>query len=230
MLFLLVSQGHERRGKDLNSRRFPLHAAYPAGAGRTGRSPGIFQTSAWLPHSSREKNPMMQIPYILNGLGFDPRRPDDRVVMVRDGDWKLSFCVDAREEKGELINLREDPCEQRDLFGLKEAEIFQEFLTRLIDDHIQGTEEPLKSVTILDELVRMIRVLWCVPHAKGGKSGIWGTLIQLRTGRRGSTESFSCGHCGTRFGLIEIISTLDDETDLVYCPCSGYLHFCVQTG
>ena len=134
-------------------------------------------------------------------FGFDPRHPDNRVVMVRDGDWKLSFCVDAREEKGELINLREDPYEQRNLFGLKEAEIIQEKLTRLIDDHIQGTEKPFKNVTILDELVRDDQGYVVCPTCKRRKVRNMGDPDTAPDWTEGLTESFSCGHCGTRFGL-----------------------------
>jgi hypothetical protein len=57
--------------------------------------------------------------------------------MVREGDWKLSLCMDPVPHDGALYNLTEDPYERTNLFHDKEYGKIQHELTRRIQDHMK---------------------------------------------------------------------------------------------
>lgn len=61
-----------------------------------------------------------------------------RLILVRDGDWKLSLRVGAEPCDGTLHNLRDDPCERKNLFGSPDFARVREHLTSLVDHHIAG--------------------------------------------------------------------------------------------
>jgi arylsulfatase len=69
-------------------------------------------------------------------LGTFRIRHDDRLVMVRDGDWKLSLCLDPEPGDGALYHLSDDPFERRNLYGNPGAREAQERLTGLILRHV----------------------------------------------------------------------------------------------
>ena len=70
-------------------------------------------------------------------LGSFDMRPDDRLVMVRRGPWKLSVCLDVEGRDGALHNLDDDPCERINLYGREQYAGVQRELAALIDAHIQ---------------------------------------------------------------------------------------------
>ncbi len=78
-------------------------------------------------------------------LGSFKMRPDDRLVMVRDGRWKLSLCFPAEPgpslhpTDGALFNLHADPHELTNLYGHPQHPAIQNRLTSLIKDHLART-------------------------------------------------------------------------------------------
>lgn len=77
-------------------------------------------------------------------LGSFEMRPNDRLVMVREGQWKLSLCMDPKPHDEVLCNLEQDPYEQHNLYGQKETKSIQNRLVKLITNHLahkacQGT-------------------------------------------------------------------------------------------
>jgi len=134
-------------------------------------------------------------------FGFDPRHPDNRVIMVRDGDWKLSWCADVPSEKGELINLRKDPYEQNNLYGLKETSEVQEKMLALIRDHLEGTEKPFRNVKVLESLLLDEEGnVQCPTCRRTKRTRRLTGLENAPDWTDGLKESYTCGHCGTRFG------------------------------
>ncbi len=130
-------------------------------------------------------------------LPVDSRHPDRRLVMVREGNWKLTVCVDESNESGELINLSADPFEQQNLWGKPGNREIQEHLMALIDTHITETPKPYANVRVMEELLR----------DDGGN--VLCPLCRRAMARRvdgipdwseGLSAAFLCGHCGTRFG------------------------------
>ncbi|MBI4556203.1 MAG: sulfatase-like hydrolase/transferase [Candidatus Hydrogenedentes bacterium] len=69
-------------------------------------------------------------------LGSFNVRHDDRLVMVRDGNWKLSLCLDTYGGDGTLYDLADDPYEQRNLYNVDGYYKVQRKLTELIKRHI----------------------------------------------------------------------------------------------
>lgn len=61
-------------------------------------------------------------------------RPDDRLAMVRDGDWKLSLRLGPEPDEPLLVNLAEDPQEQTNLADDPAARPTRERLTSLLVD------------------------------------------------------------------------------------------------
>jgi arylsulfatase A-like enzyme len=59
-------------------------------------------------------------------------RPDDRLAMVRDGDWKLSLRLRPEPDELLLVNLASDPLEQTNLAADPAARVERERLTRLL--------------------------------------------------------------------------------------------------
>lgn len=73
-------------------------------------------------------------------LGSFRMRHDDRLVMVRDGAWKLSLCFPATSEgyeDGALYHLESDPYERDNRYGRPEHVDVQQRLTRLILEHLK---------------------------------------------------------------------------------------------
>ncbi len=74
-------------------------------------------------------------------------RNGERLVMVREGDWKLSLCMDPEPRDGFLINLADDPHERANLFGNAAHADVQQRLTFQIQEHLrQAAEKPLPHV------------------------------------------------------------------------------------
>ncbi len=69
-------------------------------------------------------------------LGSFGIRHDDRLVMVRDGNWKLSMCLDPTPHDSALYNLGTDPFELTNLAGLAESHHIESRLSGLIENHI----------------------------------------------------------------------------------------------
>ena len=69
-------------------------------------------------------------------LGSFEMRPEDKLVMVRDGAWKLSVCHDPDTGEGALYNLDTDPHERNNLFGNPGHAETENRLRGLIDDHL----------------------------------------------------------------------------------------------
>jgi arylsulfatase A-like enzyme len=128
---------------------------------------------------------------------FDPRHPDKRLVMVRDGNWKLTACVDDLESRGELVNLADDPFEQRNLFGAPEFQSVQDRLWVLIRDHVSGTPRPCANVRLLGALPRGdagdVLCPLCRRDMVQRVDGIPDWSDDL-------TAAYQCSYCGTRFG------------------------------
>ncbi|HUW60363.1 MAG TPA: sulfatase-like hydrolase/transferase [Candidatus Bathyarchaeia archaeon] len=72
----------------------------------------------------------------------DKLRPGERIVMVRDGSWKLSLIHSPEPHDGFLVNLDEDPFERRNLYGRPEAAKEQGRLAGLIGDHLAAGRQP----------------------------------------------------------------------------------------
>ena len=71
-------------------------------------------------------------------LGSFEIRHDDRLVMVREGDWKLSLCMDPEPFDGALYNLAEDPYEVESLYGRPGYKDVEDRLTGLIEEHLSS--------------------------------------------------------------------------------------------
>lgn len=69
-------------------------------------------------------------------LGSFDMRHEDKLVMVRDGDWKLSVCYEPETGEGALYNLDADPYERNNLFGNPEHAGIENRLRGLIDEHL----------------------------------------------------------------------------------------------
>jgi arylsulfatase A-like enzyme len=67
-------------------------------------------------------------------LGTFEIRHDDRLVMVRSGDWKLSLCLDPAPHDRVLTNLADDPYERKNL-AETEPDVAAH-LEHLVHDHI----------------------------------------------------------------------------------------------
>lgn len=63
-------------------------------------------------------------------------RPEERLVMVRDGDWKLSVSLDPEPNGMMLFNTRTDPEESHDLSGTSSASAARDRLLDEIAFHI----------------------------------------------------------------------------------------------
>lgn len=61
-------------------------------------------------------------------------REDDRLAMVRDGDWKLSLRLGPEPDEALLVNLASDPFEQRNLADDRAARPTRDRLERLLVD------------------------------------------------------------------------------------------------
>lgn len=72
-------------------------------------------------------------------LGSFNMRPDDKLVMVRDGAWKLSLCFAPAAGDGQLHNLVKDPLECDNLYGRPEFAKVQQRLSRLIREHLESS-------------------------------------------------------------------------------------------
>lgn len=72
-------------------------------------------------------------------LGSFDIREYDRLVMVRDRNWKLSLCLDPEMFDGALFNLADDPYERTNLYGVSEYKAIQDKLSLLISEHIAGS-------------------------------------------------------------------------------------------
>ena len=70
-------------------------------------------------------------------LGSFEIRHDDRLVMVRDGDWKLVLCLDVDGGDGALFDLAADPHERHNLYNAVAHATTQARLTQLIETHVQ---------------------------------------------------------------------------------------------
>ena len=131
-------------------------------------------------------------------FGFDPKHPDNRVVMVRDGDWKLTVCPDAPEVAGELVNLADDPHEQHNRYGAPEVSATQERLWGLVRGHLASTEKPFPNVQVLDALVINDAGETVCPLCRRTKIRRVDPTPDWSEGLR---PAYVCGHCGTRFGM-----------------------------
>ena len=69
-------------------------------------------------------------------LGSFGMRPDDRLVMVRDGNWKMSLCFSPELSDGTLHNLNDDPYERENLYDHTKYATIQNRLTSLIEKHL----------------------------------------------------------------------------------------------
>ncbi len=67
-------------------------------------------------------------------------RPDDRLVLVRDGDWKLSVAMTPEPAEGALYNLKDDPHERRNLFADPAFSNIRDRLTQMILEHLGETQ------------------------------------------------------------------------------------------
>jgi arylsulfatase A-like enzyme len=71
-------------------------------------------------------------------LGSFRIREKDRLVMVRDGDWKLSLCMDPEPGDGMLFNMADDPHERRNLYTDPAHTDERARLTQLILEHLNA--------------------------------------------------------------------------------------------
>jgi arylsulfatase len=69
---------------------------------------------------------------------FTPRTSDDRLVMVRDGSWKLSACLNPEPSELMLANLDHDPAERVNRINDPDTRPIRERLLKLAIDHIDG--------------------------------------------------------------------------------------------
>ena len=80
-------------------------------------------------------------------LGSFRIRHDDRLVMVRDENWKLSLCMDPEPHDGALYNLTDDPMELTNLYGRSEIHPVQQRLTDAIEQHLACVAHVKTSAT-----------------------------------------------------------------------------------
>jgi len=65
-----------------------------------------------------------------------PEYESQRLVMVREGKWKLTLCLDPEWNDFYLYNLEDDPCETTNLFStLKDSLVAQQLLTS-VSEHV----------------------------------------------------------------------------------------------
>jgi choline-sulfatase len=69
-------------------------------------------------------------------LGSFDIRPRDRLVMVRDGSWKLSACLDPEPGELLLVDLESDPGERVNRAADPAVEQVRDRLLGLIVDHV----------------------------------------------------------------------------------------------
>jgi arylsulfatase A-like enzyme len=70
-------------------------------------------------------------------LGSFGTRHEDKLVMVRDGRWKLSICLNPEISDGALYDLEADPCELVNLYGMPVHEEMVQRLLGLIAEHLE---------------------------------------------------------------------------------------------
>ena len=85
-----------------------------------------------------------QVRPVFSELTLESQRPyvqhEGRLVMVRDGDWKLSLCLDPEVHDAALYNLTEDPDEILNLSDDASCAGQRERLIALIRKHISAAE------------------------------------------------------------------------------------------
>jgi choline-sulfatase len=134
-------------------------------------------------------------------FGFDPRHPDNRVVMVRDGQWKLCVCVDDETEKGELIDLGNDPLEQHNVYGQEKYAAIQQKLLQAVTAHIAGTEKPFANAARLQALEKSPAGQALCATCKRTTVARVDTATIAPDWSDAFQEAYQCHHCGARFGI-----------------------------
>jgi choline-sulfatase len=71
-------------------------------------------------------------------LGSFDIRPQDRLVMVREGSWKLSLCLDPEPAQLWLVDLDSDPDERLDRASDSSVSDVRDRLLALAVDHVAG--------------------------------------------------------------------------------------------
>jgi arylsulfatase A-like enzyme len=135
---------------------------------------------------------------------FDARHPDDRSVMVRNGGWKLSYCVDAPEEKGELINLAKDPYEQNNLYEDPVCRAVRNELIGLIQTHLKGTGKPYSNVKIMDALLTDEDGNVICPICRRNVLTRVDNRHIVPDWADSLGPAYQCNNCGMRFGLKKV--------------------------
>lgn len=73
-------------------------------------------------------------------LGSFGIRPHDRLVMVRDGSWKLSVCLDPEPGELMLVDLASDPDERTNRGGDASVAHVRDHLVALAVEHVAVAE------------------------------------------------------------------------------------------
>ena len=71
-------------------------------------------------------------------LGSFEMRPEERLVMVREGSLKLSCCLDPQVHDVALHDLEKDPYERHNVYGQAEYATAGERLLGLVREHLLG--------------------------------------------------------------------------------------------
>ena len=152
---------------------------------------------------------------VVRGHGAPPARPvfseigseiyaqsgekeDHRLVMVRDGTYKLMINADVPSSGGVLVDLAEDPYETRNLYHSAGHRSVRERLVRLVEDHLAGTGPIKVFAKELDDLSVDAEGRVLCPTCRSAMS----RAVPGGSGwTAGFARAFACQHCGQRFGI-----------------------------
>ncbi len=87
-------------------------------------------------------------------LGSYSKRQQDRLVMVRDGRWKASCCLDPQPGDADLCDLVTDPAETRNRHGDPCCADAEQRLLALITDHAANQPVPPRSPSASEGVTR----------------------------------------------------------------------------
>ena len=220
----LGDQGLVQKGTFFDaSARVPFFVRLPSADPRSGRYvetpvstisllPTLLDI-AGLPVPERVRE--LSLADVVRGHGSAPARPvfseigseiyagsgekeDHRLVMVRDGDYKLMLNADVPTSGGVLVNVAEDPHETRNLYHSAEHRSIRDRLVRVVEEHLAGTGPIKVFAKELDELRidDQGRVLCTTCRSAMSRE------VPVGSGWcEGFARAFACQHCGQRFGI-----------------------------
>ncbi len=124
--------------------------------------------------------------------------PDlERLVMVRDGRYKLMMDADDESDGGVLVDLDADPLETRNLYRSAEHRTVRDRLERLVRDHLAGTGPIQVFAKKLERIQTDPEGRVICPTCKNAM----GREVRDPRWTQGFARAYQCQHCGQRFGV-----------------------------